>query len=84
MEAATADQILPMIKSDLGIGFVPTDFLEKENMEQLVILNMKPSIPKRNVCILKRKDTSLSIAASELEKLLQKEHGVNKKEQVKR
>ena len=84
MEAATADQILPMIKSDLGIGFVPTDFLEKENMEQLIILNMKPTIPKRNICILKRKDTSLSIAASELEKLIQKDNGVNNREQVKR
>lgn len=84
VEAATADQILPMIKSDLGIGFVPTDFLKKENMKQLVILKMRPSIPKRNICILKKKDTSLSIAASELEKLLLKEHRVNKKEQVKR
>lgn len=73
-----------MIKSDLGIGFVPTDFLKKENMKQLVILKMRPSIPKRNICILKKKDTSLSIAASELEKLLLKEHRVNKKEQVKR
>lgn len=70
VEAATADQILPMVKSDLGIGFVPIDFLENENMEQLIILNMKPAIPKRNICILKRKDTSLSIAASELEELL--------------
>lgn len=84
VEAATADQILPMIKSDLGIGFVPTDFLEKENMERLIILNMKPTIPKRNICILKRKDTSLSIAASELEKLIQKDNGVNIREQVKR
>ena len=30
IEAATADQILPMVQSDLGIGFVPTDFLEKK------------------------------------------------------
>lgn len=70
VEAATADQILPMIKSDLGIGFVPTDFLENENMEHLMILNMKTPIPKRNICILKRKDMSLSIAASELENLI--------------
>ena len=40
IEAATADQILPMVQSDLGIGFVPTDFLEKENMVNLIILNM--------------------------------------------
>ena len=70
VEAATADQILPMIKSDLGIGFVPTDFLEKEDMEHLIILNIKPSIPKRNICILKRKDRALSIATSELEKMI--------------
>lgn len=67
VEAATADQILPMIRSDLGIGFVPMDFLEKENMENLVILNMETAIPSRNICIVKRKGTSLSIAASELE-----------------
>lgn len=70
IEAATADQILPMIKSDLGIGFIPIDFLEKENMENLVILNMKPPIPPRNICILRRKDISLSISASELEQLI--------------
>ena len=68
VEAATADQILPMIKSDLGIGFVPMDFLEKENRENLVILNMVPDIPARNICLLKRRDISLSVAASELER----------------
>lgn len=70
VEAATADQILPMVKSDLGIGFVPIEFLENENMENLVILNMKPAIPPRNICILKRKGMSLSIAASELESFI--------------
>ncbi len=71
VEAATADQILPMIKSDLGIGFVPIDFLKDENIENLVILNMKPPIPARTICILKHKGTPLSIAASELERRLQ-------------
>lgn len=68
VEAATADQILPMIKSDLGIGFVPTEFLEEEQKENLVILNMTPEIPTRRICLLKRKGISLSITASELEK----------------
>ena len=26
IEAATADQILPLVKHNLGIGFVPKDF----------------------------------------------------------
>ena len=72
MEAATSDQILPMVKSDLGIGFVPLDFLEKENMGGLVILDMEPPVPERNICLLKRKGESLSLAAAELEKQIQK------------
>ena len=47
---------------------VGTKYLENENMEKLVILNMKPDIPARNICLLKRKGISLSIAASELER----------------
>lgn len=71
VEVATADQILPMVRSDLGIGFVPFDFLRKEDMDKLAIINMEQEIPERNICILKRKDISLSIAACELEKMLQ-------------
>ena len=60
-----------MVKSDLGIGFVPTDFLKQTNdIDSLVTLNINPPIPLRDICLLKRKDTSLSIAAKELEKLL--------------
>lgn len=71
VEAATADQILPMVKADLGIGFVPMDFLEKENMENLVVLNMNPAIPTRNICILKRKGIPLSVAASALKQQIE-------------
>lgn len=72
VEAATADQILPMVKSDLGIGFVPEDFIRKGSMENLMLPDMNPSLPARNICILKRKDASLSIAAAELEQLIKK------------
>ena len=54
------------------VGFVPLDFLEKENMEGLVILDMEPPVPERNICLLKRKGESLSLAAAELEKQIQK------------
>ena len=59
-----------MVKSDLGIGFVPMEFLKKEDMADLVILQMDPPIPPRNICILKRRDMPLSIAAAELEKVI--------------
>lgn len=70
VEAATADQILPMIKSELGIGFVPTDFLEKEDLERLIILKMEPPIPPRSVCMLKRHGAPLSVAAAALERMI--------------
>ena len=70
VEAATADQILPMIKSELGIGFVPTDFLEKEDLERLIILKMEPPIPPRSICMLKRHGAPLSVAAAALERMI--------------
>ena len=70
VEAATADQILPMIKSELGIGFVPTDFLAREDLEKLIILKMEPPIPPRSICMLKRRGTPLSVAAASLERMI--------------
>ena len=55
IEAATADQILPMVQSDLGIGFVPTDFLEKENMENLIIFKYGTADPQTKYLYDKKK-----------------------------
>lgn len=71
IEAATADQILPMVKNDLGIGFVPEEFVRNEsNHKNLFVLNLTDEIPSRYICMVKRKDRSLSIAAKELERML--------------
>ncbi len=71
IEAATADQILPMVKHDLGIGFVPEDFLGNESESTGVYrLTLREQIPTRSVCLVKRTDHSLSIAASELERMI--------------
>ncbi len=70
IEAATADQVLPMIKSDLGVGFVPAEFLK--NSQEVEIIDLKESPPERYVCIVKRTDHALSTAAKELEKLILK------------
>jgi len=71
IEAATADQILPMVKNDLGIGFVPEKFicLEGENCG-IHRICLKEQIPPRQLCILKRRDHSLSLAAKELERMI--------------
>ncbi len=70
IEASSADQILPMVRSDLGIGFVPQEFLEKEDLSNFTILNVTPPIPERNICLIKRKGVHSSLAASELERII--------------
>ncbi len=71
IEAATADQILPLVKSDLGIGFVPEAFLREEPENRNVFpLELDAPIPQRHVCLLTRTDKPLSPAAKELERML--------------
>lgn len=71
IEAATTDQILPMVKNDLGIGFVPEEFVRNEvNHRNIFVLNLIDEIPPRYICIVKRSDRSLSIAAKELERMI--------------
>lgn len=70
IEAATADQILPMVKADLGIGFVPEDFLAGERGVYTIATD-KP-LPEREIKIVKRKGCTLGVAAAELEKFILK------------
>ena len=71
VEAATADQIMPLVMHDLGIGFVPTAFLSNvKEADSIHVLHLKESIPPRNVCLVKRTGTSLSIAAKKLEEMI--------------
>ena len=70
IEVATADQVLPLVKNNLGIGFVPEDFLKDEDSGNIFRLNLKEKVPSRFVCYIKRTDQSLSIAARELERMI--------------
>lgn len=70
IEVATAEQILPMVKNNLGIGFVPEEFLKDEESGSVFRLELKEEIPSRFVCYIKRTDQSLSIAARELERMI--------------
>lgn len=70
IEAATADQILPMVKNQLGIGFVPEEFLAQETGAELQALSLTVPIPRRQICLVKKAQRPLSIAAQKLEQLL--------------
>lgn len=69
IEVATADQILPMVRGNLGIGFVPEAFLEGEE-NGVFRVELEEEIPPRSVCYVKRMDQSLSLAARELERMI--------------
>ena len=68
IEAFTADQILPMVEADLGIGFVPEEFLR--NCGDVRRIELKEPIPKRDIVMIKRKEQPLSAAAKELERMI--------------
>lgn len=71
IEAATADQILPMVQANLGIGFVTEHTARKAAADGSVsILRLREHPPVRTICFLKRKDISLSVAAGTLENSL--------------
>lgn len=72
IEAATADQIIPLVKYGLGIGFVPEQFLEDENGIHKISLT-KP-LPPRQIILVKKKDHSLSLPAKELVNMINEEY----------
>ena len=71
LEAATTDQILPIIESNLGIGYIPDiyvkDALEKQSVYQLYL---KDQIPKREICFIENRNNTLSVAAKAFKALL--------------
>lgn len=49
IEAATAEQILPLVQANLGIGFVPEEFLHPGLSVQRISLDVP--IPLRQICL---------------------------------
>ena len=64
MEVATSDLLIPLIKSNLGIGFVPEKMampLVEEG--KLVQIPLRSSIPERSIQIVSDKGRARSLAA---------------------
>lgn len=71
IEAATADQILPIVSQNLGIGFVPSQFLlGKDCPDGVFSLDLTVPLPSFCVCYVRRIDHPLSPAARTMERLL--------------
>lgn len=71
VEAATADQILPLVRNNLGIGFIPEAFLQDREAADVYRLKLTQPIPKRVICCAHQKGKPLSVAATALENMLE-------------
>ena len=81
IETATADQILPMVRANLGIGFIPERTAKAAAVDgSIASLQLKEDPPERTICLIKHKDAPLSIAAAKLEEMLLKHSTINKKD----
>ena len=68
IEAATADLILPMVKANLGIGFVPASFLSEEGLSVYPIA-LAEKIPLRKVCLVEAAQHPATASIKELKKI---------------
>ena len=71
IEAATADQIVPLVKYGLGIGFVPRQFLEAEDDIREILIT--PPLPAREIILVRKKGHTLPLPAKELVDMINKE-----------
>ena len=69
--SANTAQTLLMVRNDLGIGFVPR-ICARDDIERgmLFEIPLKESIPYRSVCLIENRNHTLSMAASELKKIV--------------
>ena len=71
VEAATADQLLPLITNDLGIGFVPESLIEGRNLTgQVYRIPLIEKVPVRSICLVEYAGTALDSAAARLKEML--------------
>ena len=66
-EVATTDQILPLVKSELGLAFLPESMAEDAiRRREIVPIDLQETIPKRNICMVYDSRHPLSAAAKKL------------------
>ena len=70
IEAATADQIIPLVRHNLGIGFVPERFLDERGEEGIYRVPLADEIPVRQILLAKKRSHALALPAKKLEKMI--------------
>ena len=66
-EAATADQILPLVKCELGLAFLPQPMAVPSLLKkEIVQIPLKDEIPERQICPVYDSQHPMGAAAREL------------------
>jgi len=75
IEVATTDQILPLVKNNLGIGFIP-EYLAEEALArgEIIQISLEEVIPERQICLVESPDQTLSLAANAFKESLINRH----------
>lgn len=71
MEVETIDQVPPVVRSNLGIGFVPREMLYgSPEFTGIYPITLEEPITPRSIYLFQRKNQPLSIAAKHLRQML--------------
>ena len=70
-EAATTDQILPLVECNLGLAFLPEQMAKNAHKEHKIIqIPLHEKIPKREICLVYDKQHPFSAAAQKFKNIL--------------
>ena len=71
LEAATTDQILPMVQNGLGLGFIPEIFAKGALAAgEVCQILLDEELPHRQICLVENKERPLSVTAGTLKTML--------------
>lgn len=71
IEVATTDLVLPMVKNDLGLGFIPRSFANQALQDgDAVEIPLIEELPTRYICLIYDSGRGLSIAARTLQQMI--------------
>lgn len=74
-EVATTDQILSLVKSDLGLAFLPESMAQEAlRQHRIVQIRLREQIPERQICMVYDRQHPLSAAAQQLKNDILENH----------
>ncbi|MCP1102679.1 DNA-binding transcriptional LysR family regulator [Aequitasia blattaphilus] len=70
-ETATTDQLLPLVKNNIGLAFIPEEFaIEAINKKEVIAIPLVQEVPPRRICLVEDSSRHLNIAANKLKQMI--------------